>query len=67
MDVVPKLLPRWLGYYHHGNEVFYTNEFNVHKICDNTGEDPSCSAKLPMDFVKTAIDHSFYFKRFYLC
>lgn len=44
-DPIPHLpLKRW-GFHHPPQEVFYDSLQKSYKMCDGTGEDPTCSAK----------------------
>ena len=42
-DLAPHLPPTNFEYLHPASEVFYTDNFNKYKVCDSSGEDPSCS------------------------
>lgn len=60
-DIVPQLPPRNLldmGYYHIPREVWLHNKSIT--ICDGSGEDPQCSASVPVD-KWSANDHVSYF------
>ncbi|KAK7461704.1 hypothetical protein VKT23_008130 [Stygiomarasmius scandens] len=61
-DGVPTMIPRELGYHHHGIEYWQSNdpasEDNLYQ-CSAEGEDPRCSASVPSGGVNTA--HMSYF------
>ena len=43
-DLVIHMPPKTLQSYRHvGTEVFYDSSFLKHRVCDGSGEDPSCS------------------------
>jgi len=44
-DIVPHLPPKALGFWHIATEVWYTTS-STYKICNPSGEDPSCSDSL---------------------
>jgi len=41
-DVVPHLPLEDMGFWHVANEIYYSSSTS-YKVCDNTGEDPTCS------------------------
>lgn len=41
-DVVPRLPPRTLNYYHSPREIFFPNDSKEFIMCDFSGEDPKC-------------------------
>jgi len=44
MDCVPKLPPSGFGYWHEAYEIYeHPTGADTYKVCDNTGEDQSCS------------------------
>ncbi|KAJ3759648.1 alpha/beta-hydrolase [Lentinula raphanica] len=61
-DGVPTMIPRYLGYHHHGIEYWQSSEpaivENVVK-CKSDGEDPKCSLSIPSGGVNDA--HLTYF------
>ncbi|THU89671.1 alpha/beta-hydrolase [Dendrothele bispora CBS 962.96] len=61
-DGVPTMIPRELGYHHHGIEYWQSDdppsEDTLYQ-CSADGEDPSCSASIPSGGVNTA--HMSYF------
>jgi len=59
-DPVPHLPLQSMGFSHIGNEVWYNEKFTVGKVCDGSGEDPTCSDSL--DFDTSIDDHLFYFE-----
>ncbi|KAG9392088.1 Lipase (class 3) [Carpediemonas membranifera] len=47
-DLVPMVPPHMLGIYHHAaNEVWYNEDMSDYRICDGSGEDPTCSLSQP--------------------
>jgi len=61
-DGIPTIIPRSLGYHHHGIEYWQresppSEETTV--MCDADGEDPKCSASIPSKGVNEA--HTTYF------
>ena len=57
-DLVPHLPPS-VEYKHAAYEVFFSEDMTTYKVCDESGEDPSCSDKF---FPQYSInDHNFYF------
>lgn len=42
-DIVPHLPPQEMGFHHTTVEIFYPGDPPNYKICDNSGEDPTCS------------------------
>ena len=68
-DPVPHLPPRWIAgdYTHVATEVWYnsTRDRLAYKVCDGTGEDPTCSdrEKVVGDIVDHAKDHMQYLGR----
>jgi len=61
-DGVPTMIPKSLGYYHHGIEYWQNpdppSEKTTHQ-CSADGEDPSCSASVPSKGINPA--HVTYF------
>lgn len=58
-DPVPQLPPMAFGFHHHPTEVWLQDAHGEqHKVCDNTGEDPTChnSVVLPV----AVLDHLIY-------
>ena len=58
-DIVPHLPPTEFKYIHHPYEVFYNEKMTSFKVCDETGEDKTCSDHLAPDYTFT--DHGTYF------
>ena len=58
-DLAPHLPPTNFEYLHPASEVFYTDNFNKYKVCDSSGEDPSCSNQYYPHY--TFADHHVYF------
>jgi len=45
-DIVPHLPPIRVDYYHTGTEIWFPTNFTSYKVCDGSGEDPTCSDSL---------------------
>jgi len=45
-DLVPHLPLRSLDYYHPSTEVWFSKDYTNYVICDDSGEDPTCSDSL---------------------
>ena len=58
-DPVPHLPPYDFGYLHPANEIFYNEDFTSYTVCNDSGEDKTCSNKY-MPFIEPG-DHTFYF------
>merc|ERR1711916_60900 len=56
-DIVPHLPPQWVGFHHVKTEVWANEDQDVLKVCDGSGEDPSCSDSVYGDSVE---DHLHY-------
>ena len=59
-DPVPHVPLKSMGFSHIGNEVWYNEDFSTGKVCDGSGEDPTCSDSL--DFDTSVDDHLHYFE-----
>ncbi|TFK99505.1 alpha/beta-hydrolase [Pterulicium gracile] len=62
-DGVPTIIPRSLGYHHHGVEYWIYNDTPSAEnttMCSADGEDPTCSASIPSRGVDLA--HTAYFR-----
>ena len=59
-DPVPHVPLKSMGFSHIGNEVWYNEDFSTGKVCDGSGEDPTCSNSL--DFETSVYDHLHYFE-----
>jgi len=57
-DIVVHIPPRAVGYWHYAPEVWFANDITHFKICDQTGEDVSCSISVWADSIT---DHLTYF------
>lgn len=57
-DLVPHLPPN-VDYHHPAFEVLLSPDCDTYKVCDNSGEDPSCSNSFFPNY-KTD-DHDFYY------
>jgi len=56
-DCVPKLPPASFGYHHEEYEIYETPKGgDNYKVCDSSGEDPSCSDSVGSD----CDDHLYY-------
>ena len=63
-DPVPHLGPEWIGFRHTDTEVFYNENSSWHKVCDGTGEDPSCSLNQSLAVcLLHSLDHVSYLNR----
>ncbi|TFK62377.1 alpha/beta-hydrolase [Pluteus cervinus] len=61
-DGVPKIIWKSWGYRHHGIEYWQTKDpssASVVRKCDPSGEDPTCSASVPTNFLN--FEHIHYF------
>jgi hypothetical protein len=45
-DIVPHLPPKLLSFVHVPTEVWYDEPSTSYKVCDGSGEDPTCSDSL---------------------
>jgi predicted lipase len=57
-DIVPHLPPE-VEYRHVAHEIFFSKDMINYKVCDDSGEDPTCSNQFFPNY--NAADHSFYF------
>jgi hypothetical protein len=57
-DPVPHLPPEILGFVHGPTEIFYNSNNTAFKVCDSSGEDPTCSDQFPVD--ANVNDHLYY-------
>jgi len=64
-DIVPHYPFRWEGFYHTATEVWFPTDYTHFKLCDGSGEDPTCSDSLGM-FDWSVLDHLEYFGYFEL-
>lgn len=58
-DIIPQLPSTNMGYKHHANQVFFTEDFKKMKVCDDSGEDRTCSSSVP-PLQRTLNDHLAY-------
>jgi len=58
-DLVPHVPFEWMKYAHPGNEVFFSEDMKTYKVCNDSGEDPSCSNQFYPNY--NPKDHDFYF------
>ena len=58
-DLVPHLPPTQFGFHHIGTEVWYDEAMVSYRVCDGSGEDPTCSNSLWLKWGVT--DHIYYF------
>jgi len=56
-DLVPHVPPELFGFQHSSTELWFPSNYTSFIVCDNSGEDPSCSDSL--DFFNPA-DHLWY-------
>lgn len=63
-DPVPRLPPKSLGFWHTGLEVFYDEPATSYKVCDGSGEDPTCSDAYYEDYIG---DHLKYIRASTAC
>lgn len=47
-DIVPHLPLEAMGFHHVSTEVWYNEDSSSFKVCDGSGEDPTCSDSLPL-------------------
>jgi len=59
-DPVPHLPMKSLGFAHISTEVFYDEKFSSYKLCDDSGEDPTCSDGVAWDSLLYISDHCTY-------
>lgn len=57
-DIVAHLPPQ-VEYHHMANEIFFNKDMSSYKICDDSGEDHTCSNQFFPDYLPG--DHNFYF------
>lgn len=57
-DLVPHLPPH-VEYNHVAYEIFFNENMSEYKVCNESGEDPTCSNKFFPEY--TTNDHNFYF------
>jgi hypothetical protein len=58
-DIVPHLPPTDFGFHHNPYEVLYTEKMDSYKVCDESGEDKTCSDRFFPDY--SFSDHGEYF------
>ncbi len=58
-DLIVHLPPTNFGYHHPANEIFFDEEMKNYVICNDSGEDKTCSNKFFPDYKGS--DHDFYF------
>ncbi|CAM6004220.1 unnamed protein product [Sphagnum balticum] len=58
-DLIPHLPPEPLEYHHSAFEVFWNEGFTEYKICNDSGEDRTCSNQYYPDY--SGADHDTYF------
>lgn len=56
-DIVPHLPMEIMGFHHVATEVWYDEANTSHKVCDGSGEDPTCSDSVLGDSIE---DHLYY-------
>lgn len=58
-DIVPHLPPQDVGYHHVAREVWFPTNYTYYRLCDDSGEDPTCADSIPpIDYKPT--DHLVY-------
>jgi len=57
-DPVPHLPPELFGFVHSSTEIFYNSNSTEYKVCNSSGEDPTCSDQFELDL--DVNDHLFY-------
>lgn len=57
-DPVPHVPFNNWGFHHFPYEVFYEDDYTKYKVCDTTGEDPTCGNKYAVD--ANVVDHARY-------
>jgi len=45
-DIVPSVPYEWMGFYHEATEVWYQKDHSNYKVCNDSGEDPTCQDSL---------------------
>ena len=58
-DIVPHLPPDFMDYWHAAVEIFFDKDMKEFKVCNDSGEDKTCSDQYFPDY--NAGDHDFYF------
>jgi len=58
-DIVPHLPPMDVGYHHAPTEVWFPSNYTTYVVCDESGEDPTCSDSVPVTQL-TPKDHITY-------
>lgn len=58
-DMFVHLPFEWMKYVHVPTEVFFSEDMQTYKVCNESGEDPTCSNKYFPNY--TRADHDFYF------
>jgi predicted lipase len=58
-DPVPHLPPRIMLYQHNSNEVFYVDDYKKRRVCNDSGEDDTCSNFILPPFWNS-LDHFTY-------
>ncbi|KAL4461570.1 hypothetical protein ABPG74_016194 [Tetrahymena malaccensis] len=56
-DIVPHLPPRFLGFHHESQEIWYNANFTSYKECNSSGEDPKCMDSV---IIPSISQHTFY-------
>jgi len=64
-DIVPHYPFRWAGFRHPPTEVWFQKDYTHFKVCDSSGEDPTCSDSLGI-FADSILDHLEYLGYFEL-
>jgi hypothetical protein len=58
-DIVPHVPFEWLKYVHVPTEVLFSEDMSTYKVCNDSGEDPSCSNRFYPEY--SHFDHDLYF------
>jgi len=53
-----------MGFHHVPNEIWYTEDSSTYKVCDGTGEDPTCSDTVVIPSIP---DHTDYLNQYTGC
>lgn len=61
LPFVHGLGPGVSGFWHTSTEIFYNEPSDAHKVCDGSGEDPTCSAQFNISAAAGVKDHTTYF------
>lgn len=65
-DIVPQVPLKVMNYKHNSNEVYFTDKMTKWRVCDDSGEDPTCENSVPMTLFNAG-DHFRYAELDFLC